>query len=181
MILVKRLSSLFLTLTLLFTLTACGGGNSSADVSLNALPGTQPSSTERFEPSASSADSSQATTPTVEEGEYYYDLEHVVLYLDAFGELPDNYITKKEATSLGWQGGTTERYLEGSAIGGDYFGNRQGTLPEGKYTECDLNTNGQKSRGAERLVFSKDGHYYYTEDHYETFTQVWVENGEVTW
>ena len=113
------------------------------------------------------------------EGEYYYDLENVVLYLYYYDELPDNYITKKEARSLGWDGGTPERYLEGSAIGGDTFGNREGLLPEGDYTECDLNTLGKDSRGAERLVFSDDGRYYHTEDHYESFTEVWIENGEV--
>ena len=111
-------------------------------------------------------------------GEYYYDLENVVLYIEYYGGLPDNYITKKEARALGWEGGTPERYLEGSAIGGDRFGNREGLLPKGNYTECDLNTLGEEERGAERLVFS-DTEYYYTEDHYESFTQVWVENGEV--
>ena len=115
------------------------------------------------------------------EGEYYYDLENVVLYLDTYGELPDNYITKNEARKLGWEGGTPEHFLAGSAIGGDRFGNREGILPDGDYTECDLNTNGSSSRGAERLVFSDDGHYYHTENHYESFTEVWVEDGEVVW
>lgn len=115
------------------------------------------------------------------EGEYYYDLENVVLYLDTYGELPDNYITKNEARKLGWEGGTPERFRDGAAIGGDSFGNREGILPDGDYTECDLNTNGKDSRGAERLVFSDDGHYYHTEDHYESFTEVWVEHGEVIW
>ena len=137
-------------------------------------------------------DSSHETTPDqsageyVEtqlpvEGEYYYDLENVVLYLDTYGTLPDNYITKNEARKLGWEGGTPERFLDGAAIGGDRFGNREGLLPDGDYTECDLNTDGENSRGAERLVFSGDGHYYYTENHYESFTEVWVEDGEVVW
>ena len=112
------------------------------------------------------------------EGEYYYDLENVVLYLYYYDELPDNYITKKEARALGWEGGTPERYLEGSASGGDSFGNREGLLPEGKYTECDLYTLGKDERGAERLVFTDD-EYYYTGDHYASFTQIWVEDGEV--
>ena len=112
------------------------------------------------------------------EGEYYYDLENVVLYLYYYDELPDNYITKKEARALGWEGGTPERYLEGSAIGGDSFGNREGLLPDGKYTECDLYTLGKDERGAERLVFTDD-EYYYTGDHYASFTQIWVEDGEV--
>ena len=112
------------------------------------------------------------------EGKYYYDLENVVLYLYYYDELPDNYITKKEARALGWEGGTPERYLEGSAIGGDSFGNREGLLPAGKYTECDLYTLGKDERGAERLVFTDD-EYYYTGDHYASFTQIWVEDGEV--
>ena len=66
-------------------------------------------------------------------------------------------------------------------IGGDRFGNREGLLPEGEYTECDLNTLGEDERGAERLVFSDDGRYYHTEDHYASFTKVWVEDGEVIW
>lgn len=118
-----------------------------------------------------------ASSPPVEEGVYYYDLENVVLYLEYYGCLPDNYITKNQARELGWSGGTPERYLEGSAIGGDSFGNREKLLPVEKgrsYTECDLNTNGSDSRGAERLVFSNDGLYFHTEDHYERFTQYTV-------
>jgi guanyl-specific ribonuclease Sa len=113
---------------------------------------------------------------------YYYDLEHVVLYLFTYGELPPNYITKSEARDLGWEGGSVERYLEGAAIGGDRFGNREGLLPQEdgrRYTECDLNTDGASSRGAERLIFSNDGLYFYTENHYESFLEVWVEDGEV--
>ena len=116
------------------------------------------------------------------EDEYYYDLESVVLYLEYYDTLPDNYITKDEARNLGWNGGSVERYLDDAAIGGDRFGNREGLLPKEKgrtYTECDLNTLDESSRGAERLVFSNDGLYFYTDDHYETFTEVWVVDGEV--
>lgn len=118
-------------------------------------------------------------------GEYYYDLENVVLYLELYDELPPNYITKNEARDLGWEGGSVEKYQKGAAIGGDTFGNREGLLPEAggrKYTECDIDTKGQKSRGSKRLVFSNDGLYYYTLDHYETFTEVTVtEEYEVIW
>ena len=72
--------------------------------------------------------------------------------------------------------------MDGAAIGGDRFGNREGLLPKASgrtYTECDLNTDGASSRGAERLIFSNDGLYFYTEDHYESFTEVWVEDGAV--
>ena len=72
-----------------------------------------------------------------------------------------------------------ERYAPGCAIGGDVFGNREGILPKEKgrtYYECDIDTNGQNSRGAKRLVFSDDGLIYYTEDHYESFTLLYGED-----
>ena len=118
-------------------------------------------------------------------GEYYYDLENVVLYLALYDELPDNYITKSEARQLGWQGGSVEDYLEGAAIGGDRFANWEGLLPEAPdrhYTECDIDTLGYGARGARRLVFSDDGLYFYTDDHYESCSEVIVtEDYEVIW
>lgn len=111
------------------------------------------------------------------EGNYYYDLENVVRYLYLYDELPPNYITKNEAEALGWSGGSVERYQDGAAIGGDRFGNREGLLPTAngrKYTECDIGTLGASSRGAKRLVFSNDGLYFYTDDHYESFDEVVV-------
>lgn len=216
----KKLTSLFLSLLMLLSLTACGSGGEELagavlDAAIDAIEDYEssetviggadgPTSILVAEPdkdedlSFSPADpdeigviggadgtvfietESPADQNLPIEGEYYYDLENVVLYIEYFGELPDNYITKDEARDLGWKGGTPERYLEGSAIGGDRFGNREGLLPDGKYTECDLNTLGKDERGAERLVFS-DEEYYYTPDHYESFTQVWVENGEVVY
>jgi hypothetical protein len=113
-----------------------------------------------------------------EEGEYYYDVENVVLYLYLYEELPDNYITKSEARKLGWEGGSVEKYQGGAAIGGDRFGNREGLLPEAEgrdYTECDIDTLGAKSRGAKRIVFSDDGLIYYTDDHYESFELLYGE------
>lgn len=118
-------------------------------------------------------------------GTYLYDVESVTLYLEAYGELPPNYITKSEAQDLGWSGGSVENYMEGAAIGGDRFGNREGILPDTPgvtYTECDIDTNGYSSRGARRLVFSSDGRYFYTDDHYESFTELWVtEDWQIQW
>lgn len=124
------------------------------------------------------------TADTVGEHGYYYDAEHVVLYLDTYGHLPDNYMTKEEARALGWEGGSVEAYQAGAAIGGDRFGNREGLLPEetGRtYTECDINTLGADSRGAERLIFSNDGLYFYTSDHYASFMELTVDGGTVIW
>ena len=43
------------------------------------------------------------------------------------------------------------------------------------YYECDIDTIGKTSRGAKRIIFSNDGLIYYTEDHYESFTQLYGE------
>lgn len=99
----------------------------------------------------------------------YTTKEDVALYLHTYGRLPNNFMTKKEARSLGWSGGSLEKYAPGMCIGGDRFGNYEGTLPDGNYHECDINTLGKEKRGAERLVYASDGRIYYTNDHYETF------------
>lgn len=135
-------------------------------------------------PAEAPADEASGTADTVSEHTYYYDADHVVLYLDAYGHLPENYMTKDEARALGWEGGSVEVFRPGAAIGGDRFGNREGLLPEQtgrSYTECDINTDGADSRGAERLIFSNDGLYFYTSDHYASFTELTVDGGTVVW
>ncbi len=108
----------------------------------------------------------------------YTTKDDVALYIYTYGELPSNFITKKEAQKLGWEGGSLEPYAPGCCIGGSYFGNYEGQLPEKKgreYTECDIDTLGKKSRGAKRIVFSNDGLIYYTGDHYKTFELLYGE------
>lgn len=112
-----------------------------------------------------------------EDGEYD-SRDDVALYILTYGRLPSNYITKKEAKKLGWSGGGLDKYADGKSIGGDYFGNYEGILPEKKgreYTECDIDTRGKKSRGAKRIIFSNDGLIYYTDDHYESFELLYGE------
>ena len=103
----------------------------------------------------------------------YTKKDELALYIHTYGHLPSNFITKKDAKALGWSGGSVEDYAEGKSIGGDKFGNYEGLLPDGKYYECDVDTLGKKSRGAKRLIYSKDGAVWYTEDHYETFEQLY--------
>ena len=108
----------------------------------------------------------------VDENGAYTTKQEVAFYIYTYGHLPSNFITKKEAESLGWSGGSLEPYAPGKCIGGNRFGNYEGLLPEKdgrKYTECDIDTLGAEKRGAKRIVFSNDGLIYYTEDHYETF------------
>ena len=112
-------------------------------------------------------------TETIDEYGTYTSKEDVALYIHTYRKLPQNFITKNEARDLGWQGGGLEDYAPGKCIGGDYFGNFEGLLPEKdgrEYTECDIDTLGKSSRGAKRIVFSNDGLIYYTDDHYESFT-----------
>ena len=111
----------------------------------------------------------------------YTTKEDVALYLYTYGELPQNFITKKEAKKLGWEGGYLEPYAPGMCIGGDTFGNYEGILPEDDgitYKECDIDTLGAKKRGAKRIVFSNEGDIYYTEDHYESFVQLYGDDME---
>lgn len=126
------------------------------------------------------ADTGATTAAAVDRETAYYDVEHVVLYLDAYGELPPQYITSDEARDLGWEGGAVDPYQPGAAIGGNHFGNYEGILPEGDYHECDIDTQGTR-RGAKRLVWSTDGHYYYTEDHYVSFVEVIPDGGTVAY
>ena len=119
---------------------------------------------------------SQEQLPVIDENGSYYSKDDVALYIHTYGHLPNNFITKKQARELGWEGGSVEDYAPGCSIGGDRFGNYEGILPEGKkYTECDIDTLGRSSRGAKRIVFSNDGCIYYTDDHYETFELLYGE------
>lgn len=97
-------------------------------------------------------------------------------YIFKYGKLPDNFITKKEAQALGWD--SSRNYVSdvapGKSIGGDKFGNYEGLLPSKKgrqWYEADCYYTKGK-RNAYRILYSSDGLVYYTDDHYETFTQM---------
>lgn len=118
----------------------------------------------------------QETAPYLDPYGSYNSKEDVALYIHLYGELPLNFMTKKEARALGWEGGSLEPVAPGMSIGGDWFGNYEGLLPEDReYTECDIDTLGKSSRGAKRIVFSDDGLVYYTEDHYKSFELLYGE------
>ena len=116
----------------------------------------------------------------VEAGGRYDTMEEVAIYLTFFDELPENYITKKEAQALGWDNrkGNLWKVADGCSIGGDRFGNYEGLLPDAKgrrWTECDIGFDGGYRNGR-RIVFSNDGLIYYTADHYQSFDEI-----EVIW
>ncbi len=117
------------------------------------------------------AESETQTLP--DEHGAYTSQKDVAAYLVAYGRLPENFISKDDARALGWNGGGLDDVAYGKCIGGDRFGNYEGLLPEASdrtYTECDIDTLHEDSRGAKRIVFSNDGLIYYTSDHYESFT-----------
>ena len=58
---------------------------------------------------------------------------------------------------------------------GAVFGNYERRLPvrnRGYYREFTVPTPGSNNRGARRFVVSKEGEYYYTDDHYRSFKRV---------
>ncbi len=188
----RRTYSLVLSLLLMLSLSACGeaqGGDSAgidgafgASSDLSGIPaqglkdGNGPEAPQSEDSSQAPANSSQDLgndlqgksdegNRSVDEDGWYASKEEVALYIHLYGDLPDNYVTKSEAEDAGWSGG-------------DRFGNREGLLPKEQgrtYTECDIDTPGENSRGAKRIVFSNDGLIYYTEDHYETFELLYGE------
>jgi len=185
----KRILAFLLAFLIVFSMAACGGSSPSASsqpsspqsVSLPAKPSGAPASSASTEPNPAPQPEPEQEIkeePVIDEHGYYYSAEDVSLYLYTYGKLPDNFITKSEARELGWEGGSVEKFLDGAAIGGDKFGNREGLLPKAKgrqYYECDIDTDGKNSRGAKRIVFSNDGLIYYTDDHYESFTLLYGE------
>ena len=167
----KKTLALLLALLVLLGAAACGD-----DATIGIIGGADgPTS---IYVTTESHDAPDDSAPTLDEDGSYYSAEDVSLYLYLYKHLPENFITKDEAEELGWEGGSVERYAPGCAIGGDKFGNREGLLPKAdgrQYYECDIDTDGQSSRGAKRIVYSNDGLIYYTEDHYESFTLLYGE------
>ena len=166
----------YIILAVLSTLLLLSGGCSKKD-NATSTPSDTAAAAETAVTNAASEDETEDGAALDESGSYT-SKEDVALYIYTYGKLPENFISKKEAKKLGWDGGSLEPYAPGMAIGGDRFGNYEGLLPEEDgvtYTECDIDTVGAKSRGAKRIVFSNTGNIYYTEDHYETFEQLYGE------
>ncbi len=164
-----RLTGALLALLLVFSvLSGCGGA--APDVpSCTAAPAAD---------AVSPGESDKSSPAALDEGGEYTSAEDVALYLHLYAHLPQNFITKKDARALGWNGGGLDDYADGKCIGGDRFGNYEGLLPDApgrEYHECDIDTLHAASRGAKRIVYSNDGLIYYTEDHYESFILLYGE------
>lgn len=146
-------------------------------------PTTQTDPTEKPTTPPTSAPTAAPTTaptesPTLDEYGHYNSKEEVALYIHLYGKLPENYITKSECQDLGYSTSRAQYAVPDGAIGGDVFGNREGLLPKAPgrtWTECDIDTWDKNARGKKRIVFSNDGLIFYTDDHYESFEQLYGE------
>ena len=121
--------------------------------------------------------SSDVSASGVAEDGTYTSKDEVALYIHTYGHLPSNFISKTKAKEAGWVSseGNLDEVCPGKSIGGSTFYNDDGLLPEADgrtWKECDINYTGG-FRGSERIVFSNDGLIYYTNDHYQTFEQLY--------
>ena len=128
-------------------------------------------------PETPNTNKTETTTVQVKKLQNYSTKDEVAAYIHEFKVLPPNFITKKEAETLGWDNskGNLWEVTKKKSIGGDSFGNMEGLLPKAsgrKYYECDINYNGGY-REAERIIYSNDGLIYYTNDHYKTFKKLY--------
>ena len=172
-----------LLLTSLLLLSACANQNAAisdteAVSALSSAVQSEANKAETSQPPVTETDADSDAVSLPEDGAYT-SKNDVARYLYLYGHLPDNFITKKEARSLGWAGkaGNLGQVAPGKSIGGDYFGNYEGNLPKKSgrtYHECDIDSTGGY-RGAKRIVYSNDGLIYYTEDHYQTFELLYGE------
>ena len=126
---------------------------------------------------AGSSEASAASGVSVSEDGTYTDKDHVALYLHLYQKLPANYISKTKAKKAGWDAekGNLWDVCPGKSIGGGTFYNDDGLLPEkgGRtWKECDIDYAGGY-RGAKRICYSNDGLIFYTDDHYQSFTQLY--------
>ncbi len=148
-----------------------------AQTAANTETESAPPETTTVKPQETAVYETTSPTPSVDKKGSYTSPEDVAAYIHTFGTLPSNFITKSEARDLGWDNskGNLWDVAEGKSIGGDRFGNYEGLLPKAegrKYTECDVNYEGGY-RGSERIIFSNDGLIFYTDDHYQTFIQLY--------
>ena len=178
-----RLTGALLALLLVFSvLSSCSGAapdvpSCTAAPAADAVPAADAPSDAEAD-AVSPGESDKSSPAALDEGGEYTSAEDVALYLHLYAHLPQNFITKKDARALGWNGGGLDDYADGKCIGGDRFGNYEGLLPDApgrEYHECDIDTLHAASRGAKRIVYSNDGLIYYTEDHYESFMLLYGE------
>ena len=91
------------------------------------------------------------------------------------GSLPEYYINMDDLRALGWKKSKAPaKYAPGKMVFGGIYRNDDGHLPDepGRiWYEADLNYYSGKRNG-HRLLWSNDGLFFVTYDHYKTFMEV---------
>ncbi len=100
------------------------------------------------------------------------------VWLRQYGHLPDYYISKEEAESLGWRPGKNlAHFAPGKMIGGEIYKNKKHVLPEENgrvWYHCDINYESGK-RNNLRLYYSNDGLMFYSPNHLNGQVEVyWI-------
>ena len=112
----------------------------------------------------------------VVKGKAYTDKDHVAAYIHVYKTLPPNYITKGQASKLGWKTqGSLDKVAPGKSIGGDRFNNYEKVLPDKQgriWKECDIDYV-RGNRNAKRICYSNDGLIYYSSSHYRDFVRMY--------
>lgn len=151
----KKWLQYFLAFLLMFTLAGCGAvqdintGETGNESQANEI-------LDDIQEDSAESDITPGDEESLPKDGAYTTKDDVALYIHLYGSLPSNFITKKEAQSLGWEGGSLEPYAPGKCIGGSHFGNYEGILPEKdgrSYTECDIDTLGADKRGPNESSF----------------------------
>ena len=155
---------------------AGGGANGVASAAASGDGGAGSSEASAAGGSAAEGAASAAGVSVSKDGTYT-DKDHVALYLHLYQTLPANYISKTKAKKAGWDAekGNLWDVCPGKSIDGGAFYNDDGLLPEkgGRtWKECDIDYAGGY-RGAKRICYSNDGLIFYTDDHYQSFTQLY--------
>lgn len=92
-------------------------------------------------------------------------------------KLPEYYITKKQAKSLGWKDkqGNLAEVAPNKMIGFEPYKNKDGHLPSApgrEWYKADISyTSGYRS-DCDRILYSNDGLIFVTCDHYKTFYEI---------
>ena len=129
-----------------------------------------------------SSPSSSNASPIVStslSGVQYTTKNEVAKYICENEHLPSNYVSKSEGKRL-YEQKTGRNFTKwnfnplttlGVMIGGDYFENREGLLPQGTWYEADVDYFAS-NRGTNRLVYSSGCKIYYTGNHYKSFSKI---------
>ncbi len=91
------------------------------------------------------------------------------------GELPEYYITYRDALQTGWKPGKApSHFFPNKMLTRGVYDNDDGHLPQADgraWYEADINCISGK-RNSQRILWSSDGLIFVTYDHYETFYEI---------